>query len=105
VIEGALQTSLDPKRWALPLTNIVHWVYPMLWGAAFAIGTGARPRVAYGPVFGAGVWGFSYVALPPTGLYKQIWEYDAQTLWKDASAHLAYGAGTGLAFRVLMLGR
>ena len=31
-------------------------------------------------------------------IYKPIWEYDAKTLAKDLSAHLAYGAGTGSAF-------
>ena len=42
-----------------------------------------------------------YVVLPAAGLYKPIWEYDAKTLAKDLSAHLAYGAGTGAAFWLL----
>ena len=43
-----------------------------------------------------------YVVLPAAGLYKPIWEYDAKTLAKDLSAHLAYGAGTGAAFWLLL---
>ena len=31
-------------------------------------------------------------------IYKPIWKYDAKTLARDLSAHLAYGAGTGAAF-------
>jgi hypothetical protein len=68
-------------------------------------GSVRTPRVSYGPVFGAAVWGFSYIALPPTGLYEPIWAYDAKTLWDDASAHLVFGTTTGLAFRGLMGGR
>jgi hypothetical protein len=104
MLEGVAQTELDPKKWARPLTNVVHWTYAMAWGAAYGIVAGSRrPKISSGPAFGAFVWGLSYVTLPPTGLYKQIWQYDAQTLWKDASAHLVFGTGTGLAFRALML--
>jgi hypothetical protein len=39
---------------------------------------------------------------PEGGRYKQIWEYDAKTLATDLSAHLAYGAGTGAAFSLLI---
>jgi hypothetical protein len=28
-------------------------------------------------------------------------EYDAETLWKDLSAHLVYGVATATTFRVL----
>jgi hypothetical protein len=38
------------------------------------------------------------VVLPAAGLYQPIWKYDAKTLAKDLSAHLAYGTGTGVAF-------
>ena len=40
-------------------------------------------------------------SLPPKWLYKPIWEYDAKTLAKDLGAHIAYGAGTAGAFRLL----
>jgi hypothetical protein len=36
--------------------------------------------------------------LPEGGLYKPIWKYDAKTLGDDLTAHLAYGAGTGVTF-------
>jgi hypothetical protein len=39
--------------------------------------------------------------LAPAKLYKPIWEYPRSVLWKDLSAHLAYGLGTGAAFRAL----
>ena len=35
------------------------------------------------------------------GLYQPIWEYDAKTLARDPSAHLACGTGTGAAFWLL----
>jgi hypothetical protein len=35
------------------------------------------------------------------GLYQSIWEYDAKTLARDLSAHLACGTGTGAAFWLL----
>ena len=39
--------------------------------------------------------------LPLAKLYKPIWQYDAKTLAKDWSGHLAYGTGTSVAFTVL----
>jgi uncharacterized membrane protein YagU involved in acid resistance len=85
------------------MTNVMHWGYGLLWGAAYgmAAGSTSRPRVAYGLPFGAVVWSTAYVVLPPTGIYKPMREYDARTLWKDASAHVAYGLGAAAAFRAL----
>ena len=54
-----------------------------------------------GAPFGALVWATGYVVLPASGVYKPIWEYDPKTLWKDLSAHLAYGIGTATAFALL----
>jgi len=56
------------------------------------------PSASYGLPFGALVWASGYAVLPETGLYKPIWDYGAQTLARDLSAHLGYGAGTGIAF-------
>lgn len=39
--------------------------------------------------------------LAPAGVYKPIWEYPADGLWKDFSAHLVFGLGTASAFRGL----
>ncbi|MGH9075473.1 MAG: hypothetical protein ACRDZQ_15335 [Acidimicrobiales bacterium] len=47
------------------------------------------------------MWATSYVVLPLAKLYKPIWDYDAPTLWKDLSAHLAYGAAVAGTFRAL----
>lgn len=61
-----------------------------------------EPRPVYGLPFGVGVWATGYVVLPEAGLYKPIWKYDAKTLARDLSAHLAYGAGTGVTFWLLV---
>ena len=41
------------------------------------------------------------VVLPLAKVYKPIWEYDAQTLRKDLSAHVLYGTVTAAAFAAL----
>jgi hypothetical protein len=102
VAEGLLQRELKPRTARL-MTNVVHWGYGLAWGAAYGIVAGStrRPKAAYGLVFGLVVWSTDYVVLPPTGIYKPIWQYDAKTLWKDASAHLAFGVGTAATFKLL----
>ena len=69
-------------------------------GALYGILAGSlrRPRPVYGVPFGAAVWITGYLVLPEGGLYKPIWEYDAETLAIDLTGHLAYGAGTGTVF-------
>lgn len=57
-------------------------------------------RTLHGLPFGAVVWASGCAVLPATGLYRPVWEYDARTLARDLSAHLAYGMGTGAAFRL-----
>ena len=102
VVEGLLQRELKPEKARL-LTNVVHWIYGSLWGAAYGIVAGStrRPRASLGLLFGPVVWSTAYVVLPPTGLYKPMREYDAKTLWKDASAHLAYGVAAATVFKLL----
>jgi hypothetical protein len=89
-----------PDSWAWPVSTAMHWGYGS--SAAALYGILARslrnPSPLYGLPFGAGVWAASYVILPAAGIYKPIWEYDAKTLARDLSGHLAYGAGTGAAF-------
>jgi len=60
-----------------------------------------KPKPLYGLPLGAAAWASGYVVLPEAGLYKPIWEYDAKTLAGDLSAHLGYGAGTGVTFSLI----
>ena len=59
------------------------------------------PRMRHGVLFAPAVWAAPYLLLARTGIYKPMSEYDAQTLWKDFTAHLVYGAGLGWTFRLL----
>ncbi len=68
----------------------------------------ARASRRWRPAWPSGVAAFaaSYAVLPVLGVYRPIWEYDAGTLWKDASAHAVFGGATGLALGVIeRLGR
>ena len=100
--EGLLQRPLKPRAARL-VTNLVHWGYGLGWGAAYGIvaGSTSRPRTVYGLLFGPIVWSTAYLVLPSTGIYKPLRDYDAKTLWKDASAHLAFGVGTAASFKLL----
>ncbi|HEX2193225.1 MAG TPA: hypothetical protein VHH09_08525 [Acidimicrobiales bacterium] len=102
VLEGFLQREL-PDRWAGPTNNVVHWAYGLMWGSLYGVvaGSAPRPRVAYGPLLGTVAWASGYVVLPLAKLYKPVWEYDAVTLARDLSAHLAFGTATAAVFRVL----
>jgi len=102
VVEGFLARELPDSRARLT-NNVVHWVYGIAWGAHYGIvaGSSARPRSAWGLVLGPAVWLSGYAVLPLAKLYKPMWEYDTETLAKDLSAHVAYGAATGAAFAAL----
>jgi hypothetical protein len=99
LVEGVFERKLADRQAAL-VNNVTHWAYGV--GAAtqfgLVVGSLRRPRVAYGPVFGAAVWASSYVVLPAARLYKPIWEYDRATLTKDLTAHLLYGTTTAAVF-------
>lgn len=102
VIEGFTRRKL-PERWAWPVSTAAHWAYGSSAAALYGIVAGSlrSPRAAYGLPFGAAVWAAGYTLLPRAGLYKPISDYDAKTLAWDLSGHLAYGACTGAAFRLL----
>jgi hypothetical protein len=102
LLEGFTQRKI-PDRLAWLTSTIAHWAYGSAAGAAYGIVAGSQrtPYPWYGVPFGAAVFANDYVALPAAGLYKPIWEYDATTLAWDLSAHLAYGAGTGITFWLL----
>jgi hypothetical protein len=105
VFEGLFQKKLSDDRAPL-VNNVMHWGYGIANAVPYGIlaGSARKPRVWFGPPFGAAVWGGGYVVLPAAGLYKQIWEYDRVTLAKDLSAHLVYGTTTAIVFRVLSAG-
>lgn len=100
--EGFLQQEIPPQKAGM-LTTLVHWSYGSMWGAVYglAAGSAVKPRASYGLILGSVVWSTAYVALPPAKLYEPIWKYDVKTLAKDLSAHLAYGTGTAVAFKIL----
>ncbi|HUQ62852.1 MAG TPA: hypothetical protein VM121_03775 [Acidimicrobiales bacterium] len=103
VASSVVHKELPPES-AAPLTNVVHWSTGMAWGAAYALLSGSRGRshvLAPGLLFGIAVWATSYVVLPLAKVYKPIWEYDGDVLWKDLSAHLTYGVTTAAVFRTL----
>lgn len=85
------------------LTQATHWLYGVAWGAAYGLmqeATPGRPR-RHGLLFGVGVWGASYVALVPMGVYEPPWRYPAGTLALDVSHHLVYGEAVAAAFVAL----
>jgi len=102
IVEAFTGQQLPPERAAF-MNNFMHWAYGIGWGTVYGLLAGSLPRpfVALGLPFGATVWATGYVVLPKAGVYKPIWEYDSKTLWKDLSAHLAYGTGTAATFALL----
>lgn len=97
----AAATGVDPPvEQAAAISNAMHWVYGTSWAAAYALALPRRPWWA-GPALGFAVWMSDYVTLPLAGLYRPIWDYDAATLAKDLSAHLAFGTATDVALRAL----
>jgi uncharacterized membrane protein YagU involved in acid resistance len=85
------------------MTNAVHWVTGIGWGMQYGLvvrklpGGGWAGALVLGPV----VWLSSYVILGGLGVYKPIWQYDAQTLGKDLLAHLVYGSSVALSFAAM----
>ena len=100
LFEGYTQRPLPESRARLT-NNLMHWGYGIGWGTLFGIVAGSLPkaRAGVGPLFGAMVWGSSYVLLPVAGLYKPIWKYRPAELAPDLAAHLVYGTATALCFR------
>ena len=92
-----------PDRWARSMTNLVHWMTGLGWGAQFGlVNCSARRRhLELALLFGPAVWLARYAILPIAKVYKPIWEYDARALAKDFSAHIAYGTVTAATFSAL----
>ncbi len=91
-----------PPRYARALNNVMHWGLGLATGAGYGLIVGSRkPKLSYGPPFGAAVWAGGYAVLPQLGVYEQIWKYDLETLEKDLSAHLVFGTVTAAVFWLL----
>ena len=103
-LEDVLGHDLSP-RYARLVNNITHWGFGVATGAGCGLLLSARkPKLSYGPPFGAAVWAGGYVVLPLLGVYQAIWKYDLATLGKDLGAHLVFGTGTAAAFCLLVGG-
>ena len=102
-LERAVTGRPPPDSWARATTNLTHWATGIGWGiqyGALARKTSRHPwtrALALGP----SAWLSSYVVLPLAKVYKPIWEYDAQTLGEDLSAHLVFGTATSAVFAAL----
>jgi hypothetical protein len=102
IVEGYLQRELPPES-ARAMNNAVHVLTGVTWGVAHGVAATSigAPRIRHGLATGAAAWAASYAMLAPAGVYKPMWEYPPGVLWKDLSAHLLFGFGTGAAFRAL----
>jgi hypothetical protein len=102
ILEAVTRRPVPVER-AAALTNVMHWGYGATWTAAYGLLVRGRARrpAWHGPAFGAAVWSSDYVSLPLLGIYEPIWTYDVQTLYRDLSAHLVFGAAADLALRLL----
>jgi hypothetical protein len=100
-LEGVLKHDVSP-RYVRLLNNVTHWGFGLAAGAGYGILIRSRrSRLWYGVPFGAAVWASGYVILPQLGVYKQIWEYDLETLREDLTGHLVFGTATAAAFSLL----
>ncbi|MEO6571460.1 MAG: hypothetical protein ABIO83_07920 [Ilumatobacteraceae bacterium] len=81
------------------VTDVVHWATGVGWGVASGalVATTPVPALPAGVVGGVTAVVVAYGALGAAGIYDPVWEYDAATLWQDVSAHLVFGATTGIA--------
>ena len=102
VADGVFEHDL-PLSDAPALTNVVHWSYGVVWGAAFGILQRSFhwPLAAAGAAFGTMVWAGGYTALPAMGIYEPAWKYPLKTLGIDLGRHLVYGTGVAVAYRAL----
>jgi uncharacterized membrane protein YagU involved in acid resistance len=105
-IGEALASRFDiklPESSARLTNNVVHWATGIGWGVVHSVVRTVTPMatLASGVAAGAASFGTSYAVLPRMGIYKPLSEYDGETLWRDLSAHLVYGAATGATAGVL----
>lgn len=89
-----------PDEAAGPTTNVMHWLTGVGYGLAHALFQNGRGPVGGGIGTGVGAFGNSYATMGALGIYDPIWTYDRDALGKDLSAHLVFGAATGIAYRL-----
>ena len=94
ILEGVFQREVSADRIPL-LATAMHWLYGTTQGGVYGLvqATVRANPIAGGLLFGAGVWGLSYLQLVPMGIYEPPWSYPAKTLAVDLSYHLVYGVG------------
>lgn len=81
-----------PDEAAGATTDVVHWMTGASYGTAHAfLNDGRRRPWLAGVLTGPGAFANSYATLGAIGVYEPIWEYDAETLAQDLSAHLLFG--------------
>jgi hypothetical protein len=102
IFEGALHREPPPQS-ARAMNVAVHMLTGVTWGVAHAVVTTSTraSSAAIGPATGVTAWAASYALLTPLGIYQPITEYPRAVLWQDLSAHLVFGASTGVAFGTL----
>jgi hypothetical protein len=102
LLESVTSQELQPQH-ARALNNATHWGFGLATGTGYGLllGSRRRPKVWLGPPFGVAVWASGYIVLPLFGVYKPIWKYDVETLWKDLRAHLVFGTGTAATYSLL----
>jgi hypothetical protein len=85
------------------VTNAVHWLYGITWGAVYGAAVGGRQvdPVAGGAVFGTGVWAAAYAELVPLGISEPPWRSPAKEVAIDLSYHLVYGLAVAGAYAAL----
>lgn len=90
-----------PDEAAGATTNVMHWLTGVGYGVGHSVLQDGHGTVPGGVMTGLGAFTNSYAALGTLGIYEPIWEYDAETLRKDLTAHLAFGLAASAAYRLL----
>lgn len=93
-----------PDEAAGTTTNVMHWLTGIGYGLSHGLLQHDRNPILGGLTTGLAAFTNSYVMMGALGIYKPIWEYDAEALWKDASAHVAFGLATGFTYNALVSG-
>lgn len=90
-----------PEQAAGATTNLVHWLTGIGYGIGHGLLRNGRGTLTAGLLTGTGAFANSYATLGAAGIYQPIWEYDPETLYKDLTAHLAFGLATSAAYTLL----